>query len=319
MPDLQEYLWMFANLNVDATHGGESPHKPCLLLAVIDLVESGAITDGRVRYTPALREIFSGYFAIVAKPNRRDRPHIPFYRLRSEPKKSDDFKYWKIKIKEGQQAEFERIKEPSHRQIEDYVEYAEIDPDLFAYLQNPVCRETVRKHLIRRWFSDHQQVLSDKVASQRESNSYERRLREAVAGVPAVHEALPAANARDGAFRRLVLEAYDYRCAASGWRLIVPESRILVQAAHLIPHAESQDDDPRNGIALTPNFHWALDQHIIAPGSDMKWHLSKVVDKRIPDNQPLIELEGKDVILPTKRSMLPRKDALEWRLERLLT
>ena len=50
----------------------------------------------------------------------------------------------------------------------------------------------------------------------------------------------------------------------------------------------------------------------------MKWHVSEVVDKRIPDNQSLIELEGKAVIPPTKRSMSPRKDVLEWRLERLL-
>ena len=50
----------------------------------------------------------------------------------------------------------------------------------------------------------------------------------------------------------------------------------------------------------------------------MKWHLSEVVDERIADNQPLIELRGKDVIVPSKQGMLPRKDALEWRLERLL-
>lgn len=73
------------------------------------------------------------------------------------------------------------------------------------------------------------------------------------------------------------------------------------------------------GSQLYASGHWALDQHIIAPGSDMKWHLSEVVDKRIPDNQPLLELEGKAVIRPTKRGMLPRKDALEWRMERLLS
>ena len=185
-------------------------------------------------------------------------------------------------------------------------------------MQSASNREAMRDQLIRKWFPNHQEALVDKLAFRRDSNSYERALREAVAGEPVVSEAPPVRTVRDSAFRRLVLEAYDYRCAASGWRLIIPESRILVQAAHLIPHSESQDDDPRNGIALTPNFHWALDQHIIAPGPDMKWHVSEVVDKRIPDNQPLIELEGKAVISPTKRNMLPRKDVLEWRLERLL-
>ena len=196
---------------------------------------------------------------------------------------------------------------------------AEITSELFKYMQSASNREAMREQLIREWFPDHQEALSEKLAFRRDSNSYERALREAVAGKPVVKEAPSVRSVRDSAFRRLVLEAYDYKCAASGWRLIIPESRILVQAAHLIPHSESQDDDPRNGIALTPNFHWALDQHIIAPGPDMKWHVSEVVDKRIPDNQPLIELEGKAVNPPTKRSMSPRKDSLEWRLERLLS
>ncbi len=310
MPDLQDYLRMFDGLIVNKSYGVVAPHKPCLLLAVIDLVESGAITDGCVRYTPALTEIFGKYFAIVAKPKQHDRPWVPFNHLTGS--------FWKIIVKKGREADFARIREPSLRQTEQYIEYAEIDFELFKYMQSFQGREAMRERLIAKWFPDHRRKLKEIVAFHRESNSYERRLREAVASVPAVHEAPPSANARDGAFRRLVLEAYDYRCAASGWRLIVPESRILVQAAHLIPHSESQDDDPRNGIALTPNFHWALDQHIIAPGPDMKWHLSEAVDERIADNQPLIELRGKDVIVPSKQSMLPRKDALEWRLERLL-
>ena len=278
---------MFADLKVQ---GGRKPHKPCLLLAVIDLVESGAITDGLVQLNPALRETFSEYFAIVAKSDDKDRPDNPFRYLNTS--------FWTLKGK-------------------GYTK-AEIDPELFRYMQSSSDREAMREQLIRKWFPDYQQVLNKRITSYRESNSYERGLREAVAGMPAVHEAPPSAYTRDRAFRRLVLEAYDYRCAASGWRLIVPESRILVQAAHLIPHSESQDDDPRNGIALTPNFHWALDQHVIAPGPDMRWHVSKVVDKRIADNKPLLDLEGQEIIVPGQQSMRPRKDALEWRLERLL-
>ena len=50
----------------------------------------------------------------------------------------------------------------------------------------------------------------------------------------------------------------------------------------------------------------------------MKWHVSKAVDERIADNRPLLDLEGKDVIIPDKQSIRPRKDALEYRLEHLL-
>jgi putative restriction endonuclease len=62
-----------------------------------------------------------------------------------------------------------------------------------------------------------------------------------------------------------------------------------VEAAHLIPFSESHDDDPRNGIALAPTLHWALDRYLIAPGPDYKWHVSPVLDSRIRDNTELLE------------------------------
>jgi hypothetical protein len=53
-----------------------------------------------------------------------------------------------------------------------------------------------------------------------------------------------------------------------------------------IPFSESQDDDSRNGIALAPTFRRALDRYLIAPGPDLKWHVSPVLDSRIPAITP---------------------------------
>ena len=97
---------------------------------------------------------------------------------------------------------------------------------------------------------------------------------------------------RTAAFRRIVLEAYDYRCAATGWRVLIPGGTTLIEAAHIVPFADSFDDNPRNGMALTPTFHDALDRNLIAPGPDMKWHVSPVFDKRIPDFKAFVELDG---------------------------
>src|SRR5690606_34781226 len=94
---------------------------------------------------------------------------------------------------------------------------------------------------------------------------------------------VPPNYIRDPAFRRVVIEAYDFRCSATGWRIILPDSRVMVEAAHIVPFAESQNDDPRNGLALTPSFHWALDAGAIAPGPDFKWHVSKQIDRRFPE------------------------------------
>ncbi|WP_355661895.1 HNH endonuclease [Halomonas salifodinae] len=124
--------------------------------------------------------------------------------------------------------------------------------------------------------------------------------------------------ARSAAFRSLILEAYDYRCAASRLRYITPDYRYLVEAAHLIPFAESQDDRPTNGIALTPNLHWAMDNQLIAPGPDHRWHVSPGIDTLNSDNRWLCELDGQPLVLPRDPRWAPDREALDWRLKRLL-
>ncbi len=151
----------------------------------------------------------------------------------------------------------------------------------------------------------------------RVTNEYESALRQAEGQAPV---AIPAdAAARDPAFRRLVLEAYDYRRAASGWRVVVPGGPALAKAAHLIPFAETHDDHPRNGIALAPTFHRALDARLIASGPDMRWYVSEVLDRRIPDNGPLVQIAGEHVIFHGNQRLRPREDALRWRVEQLRT
>ena len=181
---------------------------------------------------------------------------------------------------------------------------------------DPHARRELRAALLD-WFPERREALNALIDSRRITNEYESALRHVEKQRPIT---IPTDDAaRDPAFRRLVLEAYDYRCAASGWRLIVPGGPALADAAHLVPFSETRDDHPRNGIALTPTFHRALDARLIAPGPDMRWCVSEVLDKRIPDNRPLVELAGQDVIFHGHKRHRPREDALQWRVKHLRT
>ena len=60
-----------------------------------------------------------------------------------------------------------------------------------------------------------------------------------------------------------------------------------------------------------------MDHNLIAPGPDFRWHVSKVLDRRIPDFRTLCELDGRELLLPSEARMYPKRDALEWRIERL--
>lgn len=115
----------------------------------------------------------------------------------------------------------------------------------------------------------------------------------------------------------MVLDAYDYRCAATGWRIVLP-SVMLIEAAHLIPWSESKDDCVQNGMALTPTFHRAMDANLIAPSTKGVWEISDVFkDSRIKDFDHFRELEGKRVILPNKLGNHPNVEALEYRMQKL--
>jgi putative restriction endonuclease len=65
--------------------------------------------------------------------------------------------------------------------------------------------------------------------------------------------------AREQAFRRAVLSAYNDRCAVCGVRRETPDGRPEVEAAHLRAKADGGPDDIRNGIALCKLHHWAFD------------------------------------------------------------
>ena len=64
---------------------------------------------------------------------------------------------------------------------------------------------------------------------------------------------------RDSKFRSEVLLNYRFTCAFTGYSLNTTKEN-MVEAAHIHQHALSGDDDPRNGLALTPDAHWMFDR-----------------------------------------------------------
>jgi putative restriction endonuclease len=202
--------------------------------------------------------------------------------------------------------------------IEQNIAYAFLDEQLHGLLLDPVAREVLRNALVAFWFPAEREQILALLDREGARGRYEQRLRGLTEGRDIKEPAeSDLEKVRSTAFRRTVLEAYDYRCAASGWRIILPDGQVMAEAAHLIPFAVSADDDPRNGIALAPSYHWALDRNLIAPGPDLRWHVSKVLDPRLRDNAALLDLDGTELLLPQNARYRPREDALQYGLEHL--
>lgn len=307
----------FRRLRVNQRPGGSfSPHKVCMLLAIIDLARAGLLADNRIYYEPALLERYRRFFDAVRAPGDHPNPHFPFFHLRGSLRGGTP-SFWHLHAKPGRDAVLASLSTASKgTDIEDNVAYATLDPDLYALLQDPAECDALSDVLADTWFDRSHADLAGMLKRSAAISRYERSLRNPSAASTA-REAAPPEYVRSPAFRRVVVEAYDYRCAATGVRIVTSSGEALVEAAHIHPFSESGDDDPRNGIALSRDMHWAMDRNLIAPGPDLKWHVSQQLDARIPDLRTLCGLQGQPLLGPRETRLTPKREALQWRLERL--
>ncbi|MCY3542353.1 MAG: HNH endonuclease [Gammaproteobacteria bacterium] len=289
------------------------PHKPCLLLAVLDLFEAEVLDENQIEFdsTPRLVETFNSYFDAVALPNEKKAACWPFVHLASD-------KFWHLEPVLGcEQAVREKPSKGgvTDKWVRENVRHVRLNSSFFSTCSNAHARNVIREAVVEKFFSDQseeiRQIIKQSVASIR----YELALRNSESSVEP--HTPPNKATRSASFRRIVLDAYDYRCAATGWRIVLPSVN-LIEAAHLIPWSESNDDTVQNGMALTPTYHRAMDANLIAPSAEGVWKISEILrESRIKDFEPFRELEGKKVILPTKIASRPKDEALQYRELRL--
>lgn len=311
---LQYYVDRFGRLVVNQRAGRASPHKICMLLAVLDLALAGGFRENLVRYAPPLLERYLRYFDVVRREGDHPNPYFPFFHLQGALR-GGGASFWHLVPLPGREGVVAALTTArSHGDILSNMQGARLDNDLHALLQHHDAVLALSDALAVRWFDRGLQELTQMTARGQAVSRYERALRD---GQP-LHAGEPVpAWVRSPAFRRVVIELYDYRCAATGHRVLLEGGEAMVEAAHIHPFAVSGDDDPRNGLALTPDMHWAMDRNLIAPGPDLNWHVSPTLDDRLPDLQRLVGLKGRPLLLPTQRVMWPRADALAWRFDRL--
>ncbi len=118
---------------------------------------------------------------------------------------------------------------------------------------------------------------------------------------------------RDRVFRRIVLDAYEERCAVTGLRLINGGGRAEVEAAHIRPVEANGPDAVTNGIALSGTVHWMFDRGLIGFEDDMKILISRQVN----DAESIRSLINRDgyAHLPKRVATRPHPHFLNWHRE----
>src|SRR3954451_5654303 len=115
---------------------------------------------------------------------------------------------------------------------------------------------------------------------------------------------------RDRVFRKIVLRAYDERCAVTGLKLINGSGRAEAAAAHIRPVEASGPDIVSNGLALSGTAHWMFDRGLISLADDLEILVSRQIND--PDGvRALINKSGR-AIEPRRRSDRPHPHFLQW-------
>ena len=115
---------------------------------------------------------------------------------------------------------------------------------------------------------------------------------------------------RDRIFRKIVLRAYDERCAVTGLKLINGSGRAEVAAAHIRPVEAGGPDIVSNGVALSGTAHWMFDRGLIGLADDLQILVSRQVND--PESvRALINKSGR-AIEPRRVSDRPHPHFLQW-------
>lgn len=117
------------------------PHKYLALLAVSELIKAGAITSHSIVFNDDFRSAFTHLLKTFGGDSDRNRPHNPFFHLRSQP-------FWKLVPKAGQENALSAapsVGSPNH--LISLISHAELDDEVFNLMRDPVASVAIEQRL----------------------------------------------------------------------------------------------------------------------------------------------------------------------------
>ncbi|MBR0990555.1 HNH endonuclease [Bradyrhizobium japonicum] len=118
---------------------------------------------------------------------------------------------------------------------------------------------------------------------------------------------------RDRVFRRVVLRAYDERCAITGLKLINGMGRAEVAAAHIRPVEANGPDIINNGVALSGTAHWMFDRGLVSLADNLEILISRQTND-LDGVRSMMNKTGY-AIAPQRASDYPHPHFLRWHRE----
>lgn len=313
---LDYYLHALSTIRVDKNKNSwtrltnfSSPYKPVLLLSIFDHIETGRITRNFIEATFDLTQTFLNYIGLLPASGRKANISYPFYYLSSA-------NFWVLKPR-ARAPEKHGFETPSVKKLQEQYHGACFSDDLFPLLQMKPSRDKLRTTLIRTYFAEE---IQNNIYQQSIINCASDRYSDSLLGFS---ERLPDYNSlikepankgqvRDQGFRKAIVGLYDHRCALCGIKMLTPEGHTAVDAAHIKPWSESQNDNPTNGMALCKLCHWSFDEGFMSV--DKRYHVlvSPIVthNSNLPGH--IMTLSDRPMFRPSASRYWPDQENFLW-------
>lgn len=284
---------------------GKAPHKPILLLAVLDEIERGRAKSDLITLTPELVAAFRAYWrTLVLAKSWIERIANPFRFMVQEG-------FWTL-VKNGVPVSTRSLGDnPTINQLTSVVDGAVLAPDLWELLQDHAAIDTLRAFLLNRYFDKEMAGIQPYIPNNPLDYEVERLKAEAQskfrAGVVRETADETGYYVRHSLFPKVIKDLYRHSCAVCSLAVDVDGGGEIVDAAHIMPFNRFHNDDPRNGVALCKNHHW---------GFDAGWYTFSdaytiVASPRLRSAPSYIRAEVR-ILLPAQIEYAPALEAIAW-------
>jgi len=206
---LKHYQQLFSSLRTDKnkkrwsiTTRHQAPHKPFLLLSILDQIASSNITKNFIEPSLNLIETFNNYWSLIMPIGSSASMSYPFYHLETSG-------FWHLVSTHGEQHQVGRTVSSVKRLLELY-QGAKLDDDLFILLNNKEYRNDLRSILINHYFAPEiHQGLWDQSTINKQSEAYYYNIMEHPEEAPSMVAEAPSPiyqKVRDQGFRKAMLD-----------------------------------------------------------------------------------------------------------------
>ena len=113
-----------------------------------------------------------------------------------------------------------------------------------------------------------------------------------------------------GAFRVLVTDTYNRRCAITKERTLP-----ALEAAHIRPYGDGGEHEARNGLLLRRDIHSLFDAGYVTVTPDLHFEVSHRIKEEFDNGRHYYELHGHKIDVPSDVGQRPDPDALTWHNE----